>query len=130
MDMEKKILFVDDEKGILAILDCLFRGKGYSPRCTTSGTEALEILKRDDIKVVYTDLRMPEMDGTELCRRVRQLQPGAQVYALSAFVGSHSPEQFEAMGFAGVFTKPFNVPRLLDSCRAAFEKLEHAGKPA
>ena len=45
--MEKKVLFVDDEEGILITLECLFSSNGYAVQCARSGKEALEIMKRD-----------------------------------------------------------------------------------
>jgi CheY-like chemotaxis protein len=122
--MEKHILFVDDEPSILMLLEMLARSLGYVPRCTTSGKIALQIMQRDHIRVFCLDLRMPEMDGLELCRQIKQRDPGACVYALSAYVASYRPELLRGLGFEEVFPKPFEVTLLEKAFAKAFKKIE------
>ena len=126
--MKKKILFVDDEKSILDVLRALFASEGYEPHCSLDGREALEIVRREHIHVCFVDLRMPVMDGMELCRQIKQIEPSASVYALSAFVDAYTPEQYDEAGFAGCFSKPFKIGALLKAARTAFEKLEARDK--
>ena len=122
--MERRILFVDDEASILRLLDTLARSLGYSPRCTTSGEEALKIMERDQIRVFCLDLRMPIMDGLELCREIKKRDPGACIYALSAYVSSYRPELLRKRGFDEVFPKPFEVTLLKNAFEKAFRKIE------
>lgn len=122
--IEKQILFVDDEKSILDVLATLFRPGGYVPRCSMDGREALEIVKRDHVRVCFVDLRMPIMDGMELCRQIKRIEPSASVYALSAFVDAYTPEQYREAGFDGYFRKPFKIDALLEAARTAFEKMK------
>ena len=122
--MGRRILFVDDEQPILNVLATLFRPQGYSTLCTTDGREALEIVRREHIRVCFVDLRMPAMDGMELCRRIKDIEPSALVHALSAFVDAYRPEQYRLAGFEGSVRKPFKIDALLEAARAAFEKLE------
>lgn len=68
------ILFVDDEERILRSLRMLF-GQQYRVLVTTSGLEALEILKSERIHVLVSDQRMPIMPGVELLRRAREVSP-------------------------------------------------------
>ena len=118
-----KILFVDDEPSILKVLECFARSHGYAPRCATSGEEALQMVIRDQIRVIFTDLRMPAMDGLELCRKIKELDPGACVYAVSGYVSAYTPDQFRDAGFDGYFPKPFKMDLLLEACRIAFDKV-------
>lgn len=122
--MEKRILFVDDEPSILKLLDVLAISLGYAPYCTTSGEEALRIMQRDQIRVFCLDLRMPGMDGLELCRVIKQRDPGACVYALSAYVATYRPEILRSRGFDGVFPKPFDVALLKEAFEKAFQNIE------
>ncbi|MEI6515145.1 MAG: response regulator [bacterium] len=121
--MEKKILFVDDEKSILKILEALFRAGGYVPRCILDAEEALVVLKDENIKVCFVDIHMPIMNGMELCRRIKEVQPDAHVYALSAFPGVMNDAQYKNFGFNGYLRKPFNIDQLMDVGRTAFESL-------
>lgn len=73
----KRILFVDDEPRILEGLQRMLRPfrKHWEMTFASSGAEALEILARETHDVIVTDMRMPEMDGAELLRRVRERYP-------------------------------------------------------
>jgi len=126
--MDKKILFVDDEPPILRILSRLAKAQGYSPFTTSDGIEAVDWVQREKIRVCFTDLRMPEIDGFQLCAMIKKVDPGAFVFALSAYVGSREPEEFEAAGFDGYFTKPFNLEEIFDACQQAFEMLEREAR--
>ena len=126
--MEKQILLVDDEKSVLHVLKTVFNRSGYAPRCAADGNEALEIVKRDHVRVCFVDLRMPGMDGMELCRQIKQLEPSASVFALSAFVDAHTPEQYQEAGFDGCCRKPFQVDALLKAAQEAFQKMKTPGK--
>jgi len=122
--MEKRILCVDDEQAIVMVMQNLLRMGGYLPRCTLDPREALEIVKSEGVRVCIVDLRMPAMHGMDLCREIKRIQPGALVFALSAFVDAYSPKEYREAGFEGTFHKPFKIDEILDACRAAFEKLE------
>lgn len=69
------LLFVDDEANILSSLKRLFRPLGYRILTATSGAEGLEILDRENIDLVISDMRMPEMDGAKFLERVREKSP-------------------------------------------------------
>ena len=125
--MEKKVLFVDDEPSIVMMLAQLFRDFGYTPHYATTGEEALKLMKEHSIRFVMTDLRMPEMDGMEVCRRVKEIDPTAHVYALSAYVTAFTPEQFKEAGFNGFFPKPFKLDELIKICTEAFEQMDNWG---
>ena len=122
--MDKKILIVDDEKPILKVLASLFKNQGYSPHCTMNGAEAIEIVGVEGVRVCFLDLRMPVMDGMQVCRVIKNLDPGAYVFALSAFAGSYTNDEFHDVGFNGYFNKPFKPQDLLSACADAFENLE------
>ena len=120
--LEKKILVVDDEPIILKVLRIMFHGRGYSAFCTTNGHEALKIMEKEHIRIVFTDLRMPVMDGMTLCRRVLEQKPQAKVFALSAYTERYSDDEYAEAGFSGHFPKPFNAEDLITACNEAFEK--------
>ena len=74
--MEKRtVLFVDDEEKVLTSLRRGLLGEPYETLFAQSGKEALEILRRNQIHVLVTDMRMPEMSGLELHRTVKQRYP-------------------------------------------------------
>ena len=119
-----KVLIVDDEPSMLRMLNSLFSSFGYTPYSASSGDEALELLKTHAIRVVWTDLRMPQMDGMTLCRKAKAIDANTRVYALSAFVSAFTPDQFKEAGFDGYFEKPFELEKLIETCTEAFDQLQ------
>ena len=81
----KKILFVDDEKQILRALRRLFMNRDYDVHFAQSGSEALEIMKTEDIDLLVSDIRMPVMDGLELLRQAKEKSPLTLRVALSGY---------------------------------------------
>jgi serine/threonine-protein kinase len=79
-----RILFVDDEERILTALKALFRS-GYHVFTATSGSQALEFLRRFPIHVVVSDQRMPGMTGVDLLREVKDLSPGTVRMLLTGY---------------------------------------------
>ena len=121
--MDKVIMVVDDEALILKTLDTVLGRADYTVRCCSSGAEALDILKKEDIRVFLLDLKMPGMDGVELCREIKKLKPIACVYALTAHASDYHVDQSRKAGFDDYFLKPFSIEMILNACAEAFEKI-------
>ena len=121
--MPHKVLFVDDEKNLLEALQRVFKCYGFVPYYTTSGKQALEIMEQEHIRVFFIDLRMPEIDGVELCRRIKEIDSGAYVYAVSAYINAFKDGELTEVGFNGCFKKPFDFTQLIAACKEAFKEL-------
>ena len=84
--MEKRtVLFVDDEQKILRSLKRGLMDESYKSLFANSGQEALEILKKNEVHVLVTDMRMPEMSGLELLRIVKKEYPHIVRMVLSGY---------------------------------------------
>lgn len=83
-DSRPTLLFVDDEERILRSLRMLFAGK-YRVLVTTSGNEALEILKREKVHALISDQRMPAMEGVELLRQAKEIAPNTMRLLLTGY---------------------------------------------
>ena len=71
IDTRPRILCIDDEPEILKFLEAVLVPKGYEVIKAENGEEALEKLKEERVDLVISDVRMPKMDGFELCRRIK-----------------------------------------------------------
>jgi two-component system response regulator HupR/HoxA len=84
--MEKRtVLFVDDEEKVLASLKRGLLDEPYETLFASSGKEALEILKQNQVHVIVTDMRMPEMGGLELLKAVKKDYPHIVRMVLSGY---------------------------------------------
>jgi DNA-binding NtrC family response regulator len=75
MKGSKTLLFVDDEEEILDILVDLFSEEGYSLHTATKAAEALEIVSRNTVDFVLSDLKLPDASGSELLKKIREKNP-------------------------------------------------------
>lgn len=126
LDIESNIpvvLLVDDEVSILNALKRQLRGNHYQIMTTTSPREALELLALHPVKVIVSDVRMPEMSGIELLRRVKELHPKVSRIILSGYTELDSVAA--AINEVAVFkflTKPWDDRLLNKQIESALEQ--------
>ncbi len=121
--LSKKILVVDDEESIREIMRIKLVKLGYDPEFAKNGKEALKISEREEFPLILTDLRMPEIDGIELCMRIKERNPETVIYAFSGVVTEVEFDQLEEMGFDGLLCKPVTFEVLERAIEGAFEKI-------
>jgi CheY-like chemotaxis protein len=127
--MKRTVLVVDDDKLVRATLDKVLTKSGCSVILASSGKEALEFLAKEEIKVFILDLMMPEMDGIELCRKIRKsIGSECVIYALTGHVEDYKVEECRNAGFDDFFVKPFKITMILNMIDLAFEKVERWNK--
>jgi len=124
----KKILVVDDEEVLREIMKISLVKLGYDPECAKNGKEALEILEREDFPLILMDIRLPEIDGIELCMRIKKRNPETVIYAFSGLVTEDEFYEFEQMGFDGILCKPVIFEVLKRAIEGAFDKINNSEK--
>jgi PAS domain S-box-containing protein len=112
---KKFILVVDDSPETTEMLGKLLELEGAYVESARSGTEALEIAGRKDFDLVISDISMPEMDGYQLLRNLRQLPEMANVpaVALTGYGRSSDIDRARQEGFSEHLTKPLDLDQLL-----------------
>jgi two-component system KDP operon response regulator KdpE len=113
----RRILIVDDEPQITRVLRTSLHAHGYDLRVANDGETALEIAKDWTPDLVITDLSMPNMDGLELCRRLR-VKSKAPIIVLSVKGEERTKVQALDAGADDYVTKPFGINELLARVRA------------
>jgi CheY-like chemotaxis protein len=121
---EKTILIVDDEEVLRDMLEKAFRSKNYSVRSAESAEKALEILRKESIMVMFLDIKLPGMNGMDLCIKIRTENPVAILYALTGYTDLFGLLQCRTAGFDDFFAKPVALETLLTAAQHAFEKIE------
>ncbi|HKT68911.1 MAG TPA: response regulator transcription factor [Terriglobales bacterium] len=127
MNEHRRILVVDDEPQITRVLRTSLAAQGYDIRVANNGETALEIMKDWTPDLVITDLAMPNMDGLELCRKLRS---GSQVPVIVLSVKSEERTKVKALdlGADDYVTKPFAIGELLARVRANLRRVP-VGEP-
>ncbi len=124
----RRILVVDDEPQITRVLRTSLASHGYDIRVAGDGEAALDVLKDWTPDLVITDLAMPNLDGLELCRRLRA---HSQVPIIVLSVRGEERTKVQALdaGADDYVTKPFGMNELLARIRATLRRAP-SGKPA
>lgn len=124
-----EILVVDDDK---ILLKCMLHGIGsispaFSILTAENGRQALELLKKHTVRLIVTDLKMPEMDGFELLARVNQSCPDIPVIVTTGNIIPDSQKESLKQGALEVLFKPFLMEDLRDTVKRSLEKQADGG---
>src|SRR4051812_31703753 len=108
------IILVEDEPDILIILHRLMRDltKGYDILTVNGGAEALRQLALRPVPLLITDYNMPEMNGVDLARAVKEVSPDTAVLLISAYGTPELERRVHEAGIDYYLTKPFPLDRL------------------
>ena len=122
--MKGKILIVDDEASVRELFSGVFTDEGYPVIAAEDGNAALDILKQDDIDVIFLDLKLFGMNGIDLCRQIRETKPVSMIFAITGWAPLFEIEECREAGFDDYFEKPLDMDMLLAVVADAFKKLE------
>lgn len=130
MSALRKVLVVDDDPVVGKSFDRVLSGKGYAVITATTGEEALGKLAREEYDVVFTDIRMPGMDGIEVAEQVHAKQPWVPVVIVTGYSTPDNEVRAEAAGVCGFLRKPLSPDLIEETARAALrERDAHLAEP-
>jgi len=118
------VLIVDDEDATRNLCRDVVADSGLRTRTASTTEQALEILEESPIDIVITDLRVPQLGGLELLKRVREAHPQTAVMVLTQYGTIESAVEATRMGAADYVTKPFHVPELRGKLDRVVRSLE------
>jgi two-component system NtrC family response regulator len=116
------ILIVDDDSSVRRVMQMQLSEAGYEAQLAASGGEALHILVESHPKLVITDLRMPDLDGIELLRRISEEDIQTTVIIITAFGSIETAVQAMRLGAYDYITKPIDYDALLLAVHRAMER--------
>ncbi len=114
--LKARIFICDDEEGIRRYLQKLFQAKGYEVETFDGGTSLLERMEEGngpEPDILLQDVRMPDMDGIEVLKRVKQLRPNLPVVVMTAFGTIDAAVEAIKLGAYDYVTKPFPKEKIL-----------------
>jgi DNA-binding response OmpR family regulator len=112
-----QVLLVDDDSEICEFLAILLELEGFTPHCTTRGEEALAFAEREQPAAVLLDVAMPDVDGFEVCRRLRASGVRSAILVVSARPGEELAKRAVAAGADEFIRKPFDNAELVSRLR-------------
>lgn len=128
MTYAARILLVDDEVSIQRTVAPLLRARGYDVEVVATGTEAIHIVSDRAPDLMVLDLGLPDIEGTEVCRRVR-LESRVPIIVLSARGAETDKVEALELGADDYVTKPFGPEELVARIRVALRRAAAAGEP-
>jgi CheY-like chemotaxis protein len=110
--MGRRILVVDDEPVLCAVLGRMLSKLGYNAVCAHDGIDAIEIMDHIEIDILITDLRMPRMDGWALMKHVKQQNPDLPVVLITGYYGMHADAKISDHSADAFLSKPFSLEQI------------------
>ena len=119
----KHLLIVEDDPTIRRAFSNLFTNAGYRVQAVASAEEALQVMRQAPVPVLFLDLKLPGMNGLELCREVRKEWPWSIAIAVTGYATLFELVACREVGFDDYFIKPVGRKVLLLAAENAFKKL-------
>ncbi|MEJ2111185.1 MAG: sigma-54 dependent transcriptional regulator, partial [Acidobacteriota bacterium] len=107
-----KILVVDDEPNITELLEIAFQEDGLDVLKSGSGREALDLIRKQQIDIVISDIKMPDLSGVELLHEAKQFSQDTVFIMITAFAGTETAIEALQHGAYDYITKPFKMDEL------------------
>ena len=108
-----RVLVVDDEAPVRDLIAKTLTMADYEVDTAEDGLAAIERLKTTDYDLMFTDLRMPGMDGLSVIREARRMYPTLSVIIVTGYSTEDNAIEAINLGVCGYLTKPFRLPRIL-----------------
>ncbi|MEW5746087.1 MAG: response regulator [Nitrospirota bacterium] len=124
-----KILVVDDEEIVRISCNRLLTPEGYDVKTVKSATDAFALLKAEPFDLVLTDLKMPDIDGIEVLRRVKEEWPHIEVVMITGYQTITSAVQAIKLGAFDYLEKPFTPDSILATVENALKQKREDGPP-
>ncbi len=125
-----KLLFIDDEQTFLKYISKRLALDGFTVKTTFSGEEGVEAAANEDFDVAVVDLKMPGIDGTEVLKRLKELQPLLPCIVLTGYGSVENALESGKYNAFSFLTKPVDMDTLVESLQAALEHRKEQEKLA
>jgi diguanylate cyclase (GGDEF)-like protein len=121
---ELKILVIDDDESLVAIISEVLEGDGFAVTTSSSGEEALDLIRTTHFPLIITDIRMPGISGIELMQEVKKINQDIQVIIMTSYASVESTISALHLGAYDYLLKPFDDIKLISIVvKRAVEKI-------
>ena len=115
--MSHKILIVDDQYGIRILLNEVFQKEGYETYQAANGVQALDIVQKYSPHLVLLDMKIPGMDGIEILKRIKAINPEIRVIIMTAYGELDMIQETKELGAIMHFAKPFDIDEIREAVK-------------
>jgi len=117
------ILVVEDEEDVSFFLETMLKSHGYHVLCAADFDHALSLFKehQSEIRLVFSDIGLPKVDGIALCEKLRMLKPGLALVLASGYPTKEFRERINALGPQAFLSKPYNTSDILQTVRKTLD---------
>lgn len=112
-----RVLAIDDEAVILDLIAAMCLSMGYQVKTATSGQEGVNLARKEPYDIILTDLAMPDMNGYEVARQLRQINPEIPIILVTGWEARIDTARLEPSGISEVLYKPFRIEHLTELIR-------------
>ncbi|OGR53201.1 MAG: hypothetical protein A2049_05990 [Elusimicrobia bacterium GWA2_62_23] len=112
--MDRKILIIDDEALVRNYVRRALASRGWAVTEMDNGASALDLLRRETFDVVICDLKMPDMRGEEVVKRIRESLPAVRVIVITGSVSNITSPIVPGVSVDGFLIKPFGIDEIRD----------------
>jgi two-component system, NtrC family, response regulator HydG len=114
MNDEPTILIVDDNEDLLQTFAMILKRRGFCVETAGSGTSAVDKFREHDFDVTLMDIVMPEMNGVEAFKKIKEMQPGAPVILMTAYSDEELIQTAKEEGVRQIIHKPIRIDQLIN----------------
>ncbi len=115
--MSDNILVVDDDMGVRKVLSSILFEAGYFVETVENGKQAIRASEKTRFDLALIDIKLPDMEGTELLQRLKEKQPHMVKIIITGFPTFENAMETVNEGANGYVLKPFDIPKLLEMIR-------------
>jgi CheY-like chemotaxis protein len=117
-----EVLLIDDDEFMLSLMDSLLREAGFNVLKTADGPQGIEVYARRKPDIVVLDLGLPSMDGLQVLKRIRDMDPKAKVVVVTGYPSEPALEAARALGACDFLPKPFKTDKFVELIREVAAK--------
>ena len=113
MAAKNRILVADDEEALRTVLSSELEGEGYNVKSAADGQEAITLLQKNEFDLILLDIKMPNVDGFEVLKFVKDHAPKTRVVMLTGFADLKNAIESKKLGAEDFVSKPYDLVDLL-----------------
>ena len=113
MPGKNRILVADDEEALRTVLSSELEGEGYNVKSAADGQEAISMLQKLEFDLILLDIKMPNVDGFEVLKFVKEHAPKTKVVMLTGFADLKNAIESKKLGAEDFVSKPYDLVDLL-----------------